>query len=343
MQHFFRFSSEVLLFADEDVRGIVTRADIVHQLSDISQRETKLPLRGINGEETLLQIFEAYSITYNGAQALPLMDGNLNITAFLNRGNLLEWFSGEEEEIPEQLSEPETPAENKPSLKVRKNETVKEKQSEDPTLTAREIQAEGFSFLHDNRENELEENKTESEHSEETSQYKLAIAALETLSVPMLALDLRGGELFFNHEWQDLQRQYRPQLESKGLFNSMRDQLSASIIERGGKAATDVINLEQNLLRHNVRGRTIETDKGETLGYLIWLERKVNASSSAGKAGGKDFSGRTLPDILSDAEEEALLWAMEQAGDNQSNAALLLGIPRQTFSYKYRKHFSGKS
>ncbi len=50
-----------------------------------------------------------------------------------------------------------------------------------------------------------------------------------------------------------------------------------------------------------------------------------------------EFSGRTLPEILAAEEARAMAWAMREANENQSDAALLLGIPRQTFNYRYRK------
>ena len=44
-----------------------------------------------------------------------------------------------------------------------------------------------------------------------------------------------------------------------------------------------------------------------------------------------------MPEILAAEEARAMAWAMAEANDNQSDAALLLGIPRQTFNYRYRK------
>ena len=64
---------------------------------------------------------------------------------------------------------------------------------------------------------------------------------------------------------------------------------------------------------------------------------EVGTALYAASEGSAEFSGKTLPDILAAEEARAMAWAMAEANGNQSDAALLLGIPRQTFNYRYRK------
>ncbi len=44
-----------------------------------------------------------------------------------------------------------------------------------------------------------------------------------------------------------------------------------------------------------------------------------------------------LDDILQDTERRLLRWALQEAGGSQSKAAALLGIPRSTFQYRWKK------
>jgi len=69
--------------------------------------------------------------------------------------------------------------------------------------------------------------------------------------------------------------------------------------------------------------------------------KQVSAqNSTTGEDQKEEYSGRTLNDILANEEKKVLAWAMQKAGKNQSHAATILGIPRQTFAYRYKKYFS---
>ena len=86
--------------------------------------------------------------------------------------------------------------------------------------------------------------------------------------------------------------------------------------------------------------RSQKSQKAQTLGEIkVQALTKKDRVSIENEAKSSGFLGRTLPDIVSQEEKRAILWALEQAGGNRSNAAMLLGIPRQTFSYKMQKYF----
>ena len=109
----------------------------------------------------------------------------------------------------------------------------------------------------------------------------------------------------------------------------------------GGLEHDETIDIRGILRSRVIKVRPIRPDSEDVMpaGYLFWLEPAPldNHQYPGTEKNAATYSGRTLPEILEDEERRALIWAMEQAGGNQSNAAMLLGIPRQTFSYKWKK------
>ena len=169
---------------------------------------------------------------------------------------------------------------------------------------------------------------------------KLVTSTLEALSIPLIALDMDGDDLFFNDEWVKLRSRYPGKIENIILLTTAKEKMMMRAME-GGLEHDETIDIRGILRSRVIKVRPIRPDSEDVMpaGYLFWLEPAPldNHQYPGTEKNAATYSGRTLPEILEDEERRALIWAMEQAGGNQSNAAMLLGIPRQTFSYKWKK------
>lgn len=169
---------------------------------------------------------------------------------------------------------------------------------------------------------------------------RLAINTLAALEQPIIACDSAGNEIFHNKAFSALRLVYGQQLDSESLVHRAKDAIAQSAL----KGSLDIE--KATLLPNGVRGydifckaiRDFENPSARAQGYIFWLEStRPSAALYVTDDATVNFSGKTLPDILMAEEARAMAWAMREAGGNQSDAALLLGIPRQTFNYRYRK------
>ena len=185
----------------------------------------------------------------------------------------------------------------------------------------------------------------------------LAILTIETLPLPLLAADPNGKELFFNTDWREQNKAHLSALGTQYLINFAKERMAQLALD-GALDVKDTIELDVLPDNNIVKMRVIREDT-KAIGYLFWIMQRSQKPGKAqtlgdikvraltkkdrvsieNEANSSGFLGRTLPDIVSQEEKRAILWALEQAGGNRSNAAMLLGIPRQTFSYKMQKYF----
>jgi hypothetical protein len=173
---------------------------------------------------------------------------------------------------------------------------------------------------------------------------RLAINTLAALDLPLMACDGNGSELFHNRAFGDLRRRFASSLDSTALLKKAKDAIAESAL-KGDLDIDRPVKLRANLHGYAIFCKAIrdfDNPSARAQGYIFWLEAvaapaSVSADWSAGSEEGSGFAGRTLPEILAAEESRAMAWAMREANGNQSDAALLLGIPRQTFNYRYRK------
>lgn len=184
-------------------------------------------------------------------------------------------------------------------------------------------------------------------------QGSLAIITMEALPLPMLACDTLGNELFLNKDWQFFHKQKKEILNKHALL----EEAKALMVEKAKEGTLDAQTpllietfsafnaSEKKFIRYNVFLKAIRLEKKEgsekTIGYLFYITPEINNKVAVQDTKEEPISylGRTLPEILAEEEKKVLRWAFLQAGENQSNAAMLLGIPRQTYSYKFNKYF----
>lgn len=189
---------------------------------------------------------------------------------------------------------------------------------------------------------------------------QLAIMTMEALPIPMLACDTRGEELFLNQDWQLFLKQKKDKLKTPILLEQAKkimvrlakantlDSENAMVVENFSAYSV----AEKKFLPYNVFLKAIRmqisASEQKTIGYLFYIVRDAQEKENVSAVGKQEalaakdsasYSGKTLPEIIKEKEKDVLLWAYHQAGENQSNAAMLLGIPRQTFSYKFNKYF----
>lgn len=173
---------------------------------------------------------------------------------------------------------------------------------------------------------------------------RMAINTLAALDIPLLACHGSGSEIFHNRAFQDIRLRDAMHLKTEDLVARAKD----AIAESAMKGDLDIDKAVR--LRQAPRGyecfckaiRDYENPSSRAFGYIFWLVPSAPVSAEAtalysAPEGSAEFSGKTLPDILAAEEARAMAWAMAEANGNQSDAALLLGIPRQTFNYRYRK------
>ncbi|HRP69499.1 MAG TPA: helix-turn-helix domain-containing protein [Turneriella sp.] len=174
---------------------------------------------------------------------------------------------------------------------------------------------------------------------------RLAINTLATLDLPLMACDGTGVELFHNRPFADIRLRDGLYLKTDTLIRRAKD----AITESAHKGELDIDKALE--LKEAPRGfhifckaiRNYDDPSARAVGYIFWLTATtpnptpIRSDAIFSLDPDTSFSGRTLPEILAAEEARAMAWAMREANDNQSDAALLLGIPRQTFNYRYRK------
>lgn len=176
---------------------------------------------------------------------------------------------------------------------------------------------------------------------------RLALNTLAALDLPLMACDGAGNEIFHNRSFADIRLRDSLNLKSDDLVHRAKDAITESAL-KGDLDIEKAVKLKLAPRGYDIWCKAIRNFDDPTsraVGYIFWLVAHSAPSPALynNDAATGDFAGKTLPDILAAEESKAMAWAMREANDNQSDAALLLGIPRQTFNYRYRKLMRGKN
>lgn len=179
---------------------------------------------------------------------------------------------------------------------------------------------------------------------------RLAINTLAALDLPLMACDGAGTEIFHNRAFADIRLRDAINLKSDDLVVRAKDAITESAL-KGDLDIDKAVRLKAGPRGYDILCKAIRNFDDPTsraVGYIFWLSptesRKLTDAwtPTGADAGSEGYAGKTLPEILAAEEAKAMAWAMREADGNQSDAALLLGIPRQTFNYRYRKLTRGK-
>ncbi len=180
---------------------------------------------------------------------------------------------------------------------------------------------------------------------------RLAINTLAALDLPLMACDGAGNEMFHNRSFADIRLRDAINLSSTDLIQRAKDAITESAM-KGELDIERAVTLKAGPRGYQVFCKAIrdyDNPASRAVGYIFWLQPReavkplempaVGGESALYMAseGAAEYAGKTLPEILNAEEARVLAWAMREANGNQSDAALLLGIPRQTFNYRYRK------
>ena len=164
--------------------------------------------------------------------------------------------------------------------------------------------------------------------------HKLAMLAMETLPIGMLALDTVGKQLFYNEDWLALKKKYPRELTTKRIIQNAKNFMAEEVYKSEvNLRATFHLNtiipgdlIKMRFIRHN----------NITVGYLFWHpETSITELPNLANKEIDVYEGKSLKEILNEKEKQILIWAMEKAKGKIGDAANILGVPRQTFSYRY--------
>jgi|GEM_PF-2281792 len=375
MRTFFQYQADALLCVQQSqIVGVIHKRVIEELMSDLSHADTirEIPMHMIHSRDEAHELFLRHGIEVNERKVLPVVDTGGIFTALWTKKEILQTsIAGHENgEDADPVTE-KTLAEEK-FTKELVDEILK------PATVAPvkpEIRFQIATALENNVKNIARDNSPEKSGFEKSSNVNeknsrfhdadyVSIKTLEALPIPMLALDTRGEVLFYNQDWVKLQQQNRETLGVKRLMRVTRD-IMAKMAFDGNLEIDSVLNLPDSPPGYLLQMKSILGDdepRARVIGYIFWIEHasrpappghtpQATADAPQKKKSpaqtGPDYSGKTLVELLEAEEKKIIQWAMEHTGHNQSNAAMLLGIPRQTFSYRYHRLFdekpSGKS
>ncbi len=185
-----------------------------------------------------------------------------------------------------------------------------------------------------------EELKENSGQNKKSLNQKLAMLAMETLPIGMLALDTSGKQLFYNEDWLALKKKYPRELTTKRIIQNAKNFMAEEVYKsKVNLCAT--FHLHTIIQGDLVKMRLIR-HKNSTIGYLFWYPEasvsELSVSTALPDSENKEtdfYQGKSLKEILNEKEKQILIWAIEKAKGKIGDAAKILGVPRQTFSYRY--------
>lgn len=356
MRIFIEHKADILPVVERGrIVGQLDRAAIIEALSEIKPEGCHVTLSVPESTEALLRRLDKAE---NGS--LPTLNRQFEFNALWGRAEILQaqgkipqikiWQPGSAVALPLENPTPaETPRAETPAALAPSNAVSPQTISivRETPLVARSTPAQetpdAVRPTHDKAEKQNLRAPAEKFHRE-LERGRLAINTLAALELPLMACDGSGNELFHNRAFGALRKKFAASLQSDTLLRRAKDAIAESALKGD-------LDIERPVkLRGAVPGylvcckaiRDFDDPSARAQGYIFWLEeviRTPNVATDLAVAddGKSDFSGRTLPEILAAEEYRAMAWAMREANGNQTDAALLLGIPRQTFNYRYRK------
>lgn len=379
LRFFYQYSCDIfILFKKGKIHGYILKTDIESILSDLSaihNAEDKLPMKQFENTENLIQIFHRYSILHENRKVIPSLDSNLQFSSFWPMDELIksfesvpsvqEWKPENPAQAPRAHKKEEESAHKTLSIEIETSYSGWKKNSEKQIVKNKKPPKEAISSFENGtveiKKKEDSNGTSNSEQQEKTTpsisfENSMALFTLETLPIPMLAVDKKGNVIFHNEEWETIYKTIKNQHSIVDLLNKTKDEMARLAYEGSFQKNSIITNIvfDKDDISYQMQSKSIIGHSSLTSpGYLFWIEKVIvkkadqpllrenieesNELKSGNKGG---YLGSTLPEILEKEEKKVLSWAYEEAGKSFSNAAMLLGIPRQTFTYRYKKYFS---
>ena len=167
---------------------------------------------------------------------------------------------------------------------------------------------------------------------------KLAYLAMETLPIGMLAVSTLGEEILCNEDWLYLKKKHPKELTTKNIIYKAKNAMTEEAFKKNKTSPNMIFYLNNILKDQEVRMRLIR-NKNKTIGYLFWKPEVHSNSEQKLFSIQPIYHGKNLDNIMAQTEKNILTWALEKTEGHISNASKILGVSRQNFWYKYRKHF----
>lgn len=383
LRYFYSYSCDLfILFKNGKISGYLLKSDIESMLSDLSAIQNsndKLPIKILQNTDHLIQLFNQYGITKEGKKVLPSLDSNLEFSAFWPIDELIKsfeavpnvrkWNPEDEENVRKQ--EPSKTIKEKISI-INVETNFNQWKNRSGKNNQEKLNTESLEASHKIIEpNNLKDKNISSDKKESLPQKKpptniidnytkknlnqyenkISLYTLETLPIPMMAIDKKGEIIFHNNEWERIYKLIKSDFSTHNLLEKTRDEMARLAFEGSFEKDTIISVLEYKAYHIKCKS-IIGHNFTVSLGYLFWAEKNAeqeniknpspSSVSKSEKVESNGYLGSTLPEILEREEKKVLAWAFSEAGNNYSNAAMLLGIPRQTFTYRYKKLFPSK-
>ena len=291
---FFQLKVNALfLIENKQIKGILYKNHFVEMFSNLEEGIQNFNLaeniNSISNLDTLLSLFQEYSISINDKNVVGVIDASLDTLTHWERSEVIAAFDSTKYENPTVEASTVIPPES--------------------TLISQDV----------------------------LIQYQLAVMALETFPMAILAIDTNGKSLFFNEEWLFFKKRFPQYLQTQVILKRAKELM----IEY---ALHESINLSDIFTLHN----TIPIDKclymkfirsqGKTIGYLFWFARDKMETIDIQQPSIEE-SSLSLEQILTNKEKEILLSTLAKCNGDQRLAAQSLQITYKLFSNKYNKLF----
>jgi hypothetical protein len=351
MRLFMEHRTDVLPVVERGrVVGQIDRLTIVEALSEIKPEGYSLSVKPPESANELLR-----RLDNGGGQSLPTINSNFEFNALWTRTEILQaegkipqvkvWQPPANEDVPrpQEPLAPRATVQLSPST-VPAAETRPQTENETPAESIPRtisIARETRPLASEPAAPRLETRTAAESLHRDIERGRLAINTLAALELPLLACDGNGNEIFHNRALAEIRMRDQINLRSGDLVVRAKDAI-AEIALKGDLDINAPIRLKAGPRGYDIfcKGiRDFDKPDARAVGYIFWLQQSSAPPSALYTAseGETNYAGRTLPEILAAEESRAMAWAMREANDNQSDAALLLGIPRQTFNYRYRR------
>lgn len=347
MRLFMEHKTDVLPIVERGrITGEIDRLAIMEALSEIRPEGYMLQIKPAESADELLRRLDAA-----GLQTLATINRNFEFNALLTRAEILQgvgrtpqvkiWTPPAE---PEPVKATFTPAPPTPAAEMQPTtETRRESPAPSTFTIVREAPRAPVAETSPQR---VETRPVAENIHRDIERGRLAINTLAALDLPLMACDGSGSEIFHNRAFADIRLKDAMHLKSDELVARAKDAITESAL-KGDLDIDKAVRLKAGPRGFDIFCKAIrnfDEPTSRAVGYIFWLTSPPPMAPplhamemGSGGEVQNSYAGQTLPEILAAEEAKAMAWAMREADGNQSDAALLLGIPRQTFNYRYRR------
>ena len=174
--------------------------------------------------------------------------------------------------------------------------------------------------------------------------YNILKYSLETLPIPMLALDSNGGLLFANEDWLVLIDSLKKKIKPGDILEMIQDKVVETVMD--GTSFLKPIFLNQLEEKSFMYFKPIQKNKEDIkiVGYLLWcIEKSKMTTKDMVEELFREFVQsnhhikNVLGGFLDTIEQQTLQLALEKTKQKTKSASQLLGISDKSLYYRLSK------